>query len=372
MRQAARALVLLAVLALPARAEEDVAAAAAAAADRIEAAAALLDTAETRDDRVAALTETVRAFEDGLSALREGLRLAAVREAAIAADLDARSEEVARLLAVLQTMGRAPAPVMLLHPTGPLGTARSGMILADVTPALQSEVADLRAQLQEIADLRQVQEGAADVLERGLTLAQEAREDLAAAVANRTDLPRRFTEDAIATATLIAATETLDAFAGGLGLTVAEEIAVIVPDALDRKGTLGLPVTGTVLRRAGEADAAGVVRPGWIIATRPRALVTAPVAATLRYAGPLLDMGNVVILEPAPDVLIVLAGLAEVFGNAGLVLPEGAPVGLMGGEQPPADAILGDGGLPERSETLYLEVREGQSPVDPATWFAAG
>lgn len=370
-----RAVAVALLLAGPLRAEGDAAAAAAAAADRIETAAALLDSAEAREDRIGALTETVRAFEDGLVAMREGLRQAAIRQAAIEADLDARADEVARLLAVLQTMGRAPAPLLMLHPSGPLGTARSGMILADVTPALQIEVESLRAQLQELAELQAVQAGAADTLQRALDLAQRARADLAAAVANRTDLPRRFTEDPEAIAALIAATETLDAFAGGLGQTVAEEIAVIVPDALDRKGTLALPVPGTVIRRANEADASGVVRPGWIIATRPRVLVTAPVTATLRYRGPLLDYGNVVILEPAPDVLIVLAGLAEVFGEIGQVLPEGAPVALMGGSVPDADAILGDDtgqtGTAQ-TETLYLEVREGQSPADPASWFAAG
>lgn len=358
--------------AAPALAQDDAGAAARAAADRIETAAALLDAAEGRDDRIASLTETVRAFEDGLVALRLGLRHAAIRQAAIEADLAARSDEVAQLLAVLQTIGRAPAPVLSLHPSGPLGTARAGMILADVTPALQVQVDDLRGQLDELRELRAIQDSAAGQVQRALDLAQAARADLANAVAERTDLPQRFTEDPVAMAALIAAADTLETFAGGLGDTVAEDLAVIVPDALDYKGTLPLPAPGTILRRAGEADAAGVVRPGWVVATRPRVLVTAPVAATLRYRGPLLDYGNVVILEPAPEVLIVIAGLAEVFGEVGQVLPAGAPLGLMGGTMPEAQAILGDDAGLTQSETLYLEVREGQSPADPATWFAAG
>jgi len=369
-----RAVLVALALAGPAEAESTAAAAAEAAARRIETASALLDAADSRDDRIAALTETVRAFEDGLVALRDGLRQAAIRQAAIEADLAARSDEVAALLGVLESIGRAPAPILSLHPSGPLGTARAGMILADVTPALQGQVDALRAQLQELSDLRTVQAGAAATLQRGLDLAQQARAELAEAVANRTDLPRRFTENPEAVAALIAGTETLDAFAGGLDATEGEELAVILPDALDLKGALALPVAGTILRRAGEADAAGVVRPGWVIATRPRALVTTPVTATLRYRGPLLDYGNVVILEPAPDVLFVLAGLAEVFGETGQILPAGSPVGLMGGTMPGADAILGDPtgqtGTAQ-SETLYLEVREGQSPADPASWFAA-
>ena len=53
-----------------------------------------------------------------------------------------------------------------------------------------------------------------------------------------------------------------------------------------------------MLRGMNEADAAGIKRPGIILATRPGALVNAPTAATIRYVGPLLDYGNVMILEP--------------------------------------------------------------------------
>ena len=43
-----------------------------------------------------------------------------------------REAEIAQLLGVLLSMDSAPSPVLLLHPSGPVGTARSGMILAEV------------------------------------------------------------------------------------------------------------------------------------------------------------------------------------------------------------------------------------------------
>jgi len=48
-------------------------------------------------------------------------------------------------------------------------------------------------------------------------------------------------------------------------------------------------------------------------------------------------------------------------------------LGVMGGESPQAQAILTElaaGGGDLRTETLYLEVRDRQGPVDPAAWFA--
>jgi murein hydrolase activator len=346
--------------------------AALAARDRLLSAAILLDSADGSGDQIAALTETVQAYEDGLVAMRDGLRRVAVRRAAIDAELAARSDEVEQLLGVLMVMDPAEAPLLLLHPSGALGTARAGMILSEVTPAIQAEVVALRDQLAEMAELQAVQDSASQILSEGLDGAQQARARLAEAVAERTDLPQKFLEDETAVALLLSSTDTLDAFASGLGQTVPDDVAPDGTPALV-KGTLPLPVQGEILRRSGEADAAGIVRPGLVIATRPRALVLAPATSTIRFRGPLLDYGNVIILEPAADLLIVIAGLAEVFGDAGQVIPAGTPVGLMGGAQPAVDAILTESaqsGSGAQSETLYLEVRDGQGPVDPADWFA--
>ncbi len=339
------------------------------ASQRLQEARSILEAAEGRSDRVAALTETVQAYEDGLAALRDGLRRAAIRQRTLETDLAARSDEVARLLGVLQTMGRAPAPILLLHPSGPTGTARSGMMLAEVTPALQDKVTALRVQIEEVTILRSLQNDALGILEDGLDGAQTARAALSAAISDRTDLPQRFLNDPIQTAILLASSETLDAFASGLSDTQAGG----GPDASTVKGAIPLPVAGQIIRQFNEADAAGIARPGVLIATRPRALVSTPVSATIRYAGPLLDYGNVVILEPAADTLWVIAGLAEAFGEAGQIIPDGTPIGLMGGIITDAQAILNEsaqGSAQQRTQTLYLEVRDGQGAVNPAEWFA--
>lgn len=353
-------------------AQDGPAQAADAAARQLEAAAVALEQAHTARDRVRALTETVRAYEAGLAAMRDGLRRAASREAALARRLEAQRAEVAQLLGTLQVIETAPPPILILHPSGPLGAARSGMMLADVAPGLNARVARLRGDLEEVRTLRLLQQSAAARLEEGLAGVQTARADLSRAIADRTDLPRRFTEDPVRTAILISSTETLGGFASGLAQIASGEIAATHADVTAQKGAMALPVPGVVLHRAGEADAAGVRRSGIVIATRPRALVTTPASATIRYRGPLLDMGNVMILEPQADTLIVLAGLGEVYGEAGQVIPAGSPVGLMGDADAENGGILslsGDGSGTERNETLYIEVRESGLPVDPETWF---
>jgi septal ring factor EnvC (AmiA/AmiB activator) len=355
------------------RAEVDAAATARQAAKEIEAASISLQKAKTSRNRVKALTQTVQAYEAGLAALREGLRQAAIREKQLSGQLKAQEGDISRLLGVLQNLGNGASPTVFLHPDGPEGTARAGMILADIAPALDAEANVLRQTLQEVQILRELQQGAADRLQEGLDGAQNARAALSQAISDRTDLPRRFTEDPVQTALLIAATETLEGFASGLvDMQVEPEGMAALPGIDHRKGLLSLPVQSEILLRPGEADAAGVSRPGLVLAARPNALVTTPVAATIRFRGPLLSYDNVMVLEPQPGLLFVFAGLSEVYGDVGEVLPSGSPVGLMGGKDPEIDAILSqssEGTGQDRTETLYIEVRRGKTPVNPEDWF---
>lgn len=367
-----RAALFALVLAAPAGAQgNEGAAQARAAVVLLEAATRSLQEADRARDRVRALTETIQAFETGLAAMRTGLRQAAIVEAQLSARLAARDGEVGQLLAVLQGIG-ADTPKALLHPDGPTGTARAGLLLAELTPALNRRAAQLRSDLEDVQTLRLLQTDAEKRLREGLTSVQVARTALNQAMAERVDLPRRFVEDPVSTAILIASTETLDGFASGLSQIVAEEnTSVAIPAGIEAQiGELPLPVQGLTLRAMNEADAAGVVRPGLLLATRPRALVTSPTAATVRYRGPLLDFGNVMILEPRAETLFVFAGLDVVYGEIGQVIAAGTPIGLMGGEVSGTELSTdGEGTGTARTETLYIEVRQDNVPQDPESWF---
>ncbi len=358
----------------PAWAENDPSALARRAIDKLNQAHVALNEASRASDRVAALSQTIQAFEDGLDALREGVRQAALREAAIRHEFDRESEKLSRFLGVLMSIQSSSGPLGLLHPSGPLGTVRSGMIVADITPEIHRRAEALRRRLEEITTLRSLQQAAAKTLRQGLEDAQAARTGLSQAISNRTELPQRYLADPARLQRLVDGAETLEGFATGLsGIELKGPVPDPVRDFAAARGQLPMPVQGTLLRGFNEPDAAGVRRPGILVATRPLALVTNVWPATVRYRGPLLDFGQVVILEPEPGTLLILGGMDQAFGQVGQVLPAGAPLGLMGGASPDPDgffqnAVKGAGS--ERSETLYIELKRGDSPVDPAKWFA--
>ncbi|MTH33405.1 peptidoglycan DD-metalloendopeptidase family protein [Paracoccus limosus] len=351
------------------------AAEAAAAAQMLRDATGQLDQALTQEDQVASLTQMIQAYERGLAALREGLRRAGIREQEIRAEFDARRDKLGRVLGVMTAMQKSPETLLLLHPAGPEASARAGMILSSVGPSLQAEAESMQKDLEEIRTVRAIQLNAANTLAQGLAQVQEARRLLTSATTDRSQMPVRYGQDPEELRTLVQSADSLDAFASGIS-GMESDVGPPMADFEGAQGSLPLPVMGTVLRRYNEPDAAGVKRPGLVIATGPAALVTTPWPATIRYRGPLLDYGNVVIIEPARGYLMIFAGLGQVFGETGDVLQAGEPVGLMGGTEPSAQEFGADfvanaaiGGGAGQDETLYVELRKGKETLDPAEWF---
>ena len=338
-------------------------------------ASAALRAAGDDDNRLAALGRAVTAHEAALSALRAGLRAMAATERGMTGAIDAGAGRLHRTLAALQSLSRAPASALLAVRGGPLEATRAAMLMAAIAPELDRRVAALDHRLQALQSLRDRQQEAriearntlatlqelraatADALGRrdrsGLVTRPELRRQAAAAAARARDL------DGLATALR-------DLSLRDLGLRDAG----IKPGAAISPAPL--PVAGRVSARFGEPDPWDRPGHGWSIEAPAFAQVTAPWDATVRYAGPLIDYGQVVVLEPEPGYLVVIAGLAHVDRIAGETVLAGEKLGDLGGPLPTGDEILleqaaGAGQI--RQETFYLEIRRSGEPLDPADWF---
>jgi hypothetical protein len=246
------------------------------------------------------------------------------------------------------------------------------MIISDIVPILQENVDQLRDQVMVLQQLSETQIRANNSLQTGLMELQNAHSNLGRAIVNREELPKRFIADPEKMEILVKASKDLETFAASVQSIALNEPSVSLPSVRDRKGNLNLPVRGKVLRKFNEADAAGIKRSGIILATDPKAIVISPTAATIRYLGPLLDYGNVAILEPQNGLLFVFAGMDTLYGEIGQVIPALSPIGLMPSQSNEVDKIfktkanIYSGKL---SETLYVEVRSGSETENPLDWF---
>ena len=348
----------------PLAAHGDAASLAKEAADQLEQAVTALQDADNARDRIVALTETVRGYETGLSALRESLRVAVLEERALRENFNAEASELSGLLATLQSIERSAAQASLLHPDGALPAIRAGMLTSELVPALTARAEVLSNELADLTAVVSLQRAVEGQLESGLADVREARLALAQAISNRTQRPNPLATDEAALQALVNSAETLSGFAASF---MSNDTAA-APPVRDWP----LPVLGNRLRGFDEPGADGVKRPGWTVATETGALVTAPVAGTVRFTGPLLDQGTVIILEPRAGELLILAGLGKAFAERGEIVSKGAPLGQMGdleaSEQENLIETARDGGQ-RRPETLYIEVRQGGDAVDPTSRF---
>ncbi|MFN3259539.1 MAG: murein hydrolase activator EnvC family protein [Pikeienuella sp.] len=364
------ALLLALAFAGPAAADE---AAAQRAAEMLERAEALLSAARSPEERLAALGRAAQAREAALASLRDDLRAGAGRRAEIDAALRAEERRLLAVLSALQRLERAPRAATLAHPGGPVAAARAEMSLAAFAPELAREAAALAGTLKEIAAIDEAREAAAESARAALAALQRTRGDLAAAMregagaAPDPTLAERLKGEAAA---LAAGAETLRALARSLPPSGLADRPRAASFAAAR--SLPPPAEGPLRRRFGAPGAGGPAE-GVEVATAPWAAVYAPWPSAVRFAGPFGAEGAVVILEPDPDMLIVLSGLSGVSVAAGDIVPAGAPVGAMGGPAPAAEEFLiaamsAVETLP--AETLYMEVRRSGAPADPAIWFA--
>lgn len=331
-------------------------------------AAASLDAARTEPDRIAALTATVRAYETGLSAMRDGLRQAALEEREITSELAAEDADLGAMLALMQTATAEATTEALVHPEGALQTIRAGMLASMLVPALHRRADALTGDLTRVKELIALQEAGVGTLEDGLEGVREARLALSRAVGERDGrLPPRVSTDDAAIEALINSSETLSAFADTLLTEGVEESEI-------GRGW-ALPVKGEIVSGYNEKQRDGRARPGWTVETGAEALVTAPADATVRFAGELPGQGTVAILEPEGGSLIILAGLARSFVSRDQIVAENDPIGFMGpGRTSEQEKLNADdvGSSLHGVETLYIEIRQGRKPVDPADILSPG
>ena len=92
----------------------------------------------------------------------------------------------------------------------------------------------------------------------------------------------------------------------------------------------------------------------------------------MRFASDMPDFGGVLILEPRPGEMLILAGAGQIYVRRGQIVGRGDPLGSMpGGVMPAQDNLIEtveDGGQRAR-ETLYIEFRHGTEAIDPAARF---
>ena len=366
--------------------------------DRAALTTALIDARKKIEEAEAAAAET----QNRLDTLTGS-------EAAIQRSLASRRDVLIAVLAALQRMGRKPPPALLAQPQDVLRAIRASMLLGAVLPELRSETEALANDLQDLVSLRasiaaeqadlagQLEtrrnerarlEALIEARQKSIGAAQEALnveraraqalagqasslKDLIARMEGEldsarkaADLARKADEDR-ARLTEDQAAEAKARFAN----VPQRDPARLAPAIAfaEAKGMLSMPAAGTVIKYFGATSDFGGVEKGLSLATRPRAIVSAPSDGYIAFSGPWRTYGQLLIVNAGGGYYVVLAGLARIDVAVGQFVLAGEPVGVMGDGNGKTAAAVAIGAT---QPVLYVEFRKDGAAVDPGPWWS--
>lgn len=371
--------------------QEESEAAERAEAARLEAEALAAEIVQLQTRLVTAANSVSDSEQTALEIERRIADLAA-EEAVILERLLSDREALIDVLAALQRIERGTPPALAAAPGDAGEAARAASLLASITPQLQARAAALANELDNLRAVRESVEAERRDLTatetalaaqqdtiRGLLEARRQLEtrrrgeaerlaDVAATAGEQARSLRQLLE------TLRGMTEISPRFnprrlirSGDIpsptlrpedGL-VAARAAMAPIETLrfaDSRGELRPPVEGPIVLRFRQTDENNEPLEGIRIRARAGGQVVAPFDTRVEYAGSFNTYNGLLILSAGDDYYIVLAGLGSIYAQAGQSVLAGEPVGEM-----PADGDV--------APDLYLEIRRGETAVDPEPWL---
>lgn len=310
------------------------------------------------EGRVAATEQDIRTAEARVALVRGLQRERASR-------LGAGRQPVVELMAALDARRRRPTVLALLEPGSLDDLIHTRAVLATVTPVVQARTAALKTELDEARALAATGRRAVETLRAARTRLTGDRQRLAAAEARARSTGAALAGEALGVGDrALALGEQAFDIADRLGdLNGAQTTAarlLPLPAPTLRPGTrptgrpAGVyrsPVAGELITGLGEVAATGVTAKGLSFRVLPGAVVVAPAAGRVAYAGPYRRYGVIAILDHGGGWTTLITGLGALQVALNAPVAQGAPLGrASGGERP-----------------LTVELRRGERVVD---WLA--
>lgn len=281
-----------------------------------------------------------------------------VAETDLAVRVGANRNRLSHLLGALQMYSRNPPPALFVHPQDAKDAVRAAILIRAVTPQLEARARSYAAEVDQSKRLRRdVAAGSAELFTAESAVADE-KSKLEAAITEKTALERQLASGVLIAdrqiADIAGRAQTLSKLLGGLPANASVAAGA-------RPAHLRAPTLSAVVSRFGDRTAESNRSEGWTWKPAPGSAVSAPAAGLVEFAGPLYGWGQVLIMRLGGDYHVVLAGMDAVTVKPGQSVAEGQPIGHMVNSTAPG---IGSG-LAE----LYLEVRNGNRPVDPAPFL---
>jgi septal ring factor EnvC (AmiA/AmiB activator) len=266
---------------------------------------------------------------------------------------------LSRLLGALQLYRKDPPPALLVSPKNAVDAVNAAILIKAIAPDLEAKARAFAAEAKTLQALRRsIVLANSDVLDAE-SQGAEQRAEIERLIIQKSALERRMDASADVAARDV---RRLARQAKSLGQIItgleAFEGSGVEGDDL----RLAAPVSGAPIRRFKDRWPGQARSEGWSWRTNTGQVVLSPSEGRVDYVGPLKGWGLVLILRLAGAYHLVLAGLGASNVAIGSEVSAGEPIGRMAGRA----GVKDKGTAPPE---LYLEVRKGDAPVDPARWL---
>ncbi len=318
---------------------------------------------DTTQNGLVKLARSIRDNEKSLAELDTRIAELAQQDANLTARLEKDYGSISNLILALQRIRRIPPEAVIARPGAPLQTAQSAMLLQGMLPAVNARAAELAANLEQLAKIRdslaeeraksveaveQLKSQSAEMqnlLGKRKTLFKSTRNDYET---KQKDVAR-ISKQADSLRDLVTKLEQQDREAAKT--LEGKKVARSMPKA----GIAGLPVSGPVVTAFGEKDNIGATSEGISVQAKPGNLVVAPMGGIVKFAGTFRNYGQLVILQHENGYHSLIGNLGKISVALGQSIKSGEPLGNMPSGASSHDAL-----------TLYYELRHNGRPVDPA------
>ncbi|MEM9714979.1 MAG: peptidoglycan DD-metalloendopeptidase family protein [Pseudomonadota bacterium] len=327
-----------------------------------------LGTQSGSDARNAALKRLITAQEDTIEIMRAAIRRLSLSIRSDQEALQNKEQLLSQAVGALVSINASPAPLLVLNPGGADGTAHAALIFETLVPELAAQITKQNALLidrQTLLDQWVADAALAKTFHRNTQSAQIA---LNTADAARVALPENYATSAAAVSDMTVFDLATNRFFDTLSDT--EKVNTTAPTI--PKGGLRWPVPMTDAPQIQSSGVGSTKSIGAIIETNPFQRVTSPSSGTVIFAAPFMDEGDLVMIEPMRDMLILISGLSRSLVTAGDIVNKGDWIGLIG------PTISQDSDLISTTQPvtpvdeinrIYLEVHFDGTPNDPLEWF---
>jgi septal ring factor EnvC (AmiA/AmiB activator) len=332
-------------------------------------------------------TAQSRGFEKAEAEARAQLEALQVEEKDLRSKIEADNLLSSDLLAALQRIERKPPPALLVSAESATDAARAASLIAYLTDSLTEKTELMKMRVTELEDLRKKMDKNRKEISANASEVSARLRGIKSVISNKSVLNSQLDKDR---KQKIEEAEKLASEANNLRELIrsfedrADDVAprlkpdrgsidpnpqikprkgnpapVYIPPSgarfADTRGSLPLPVFGTLSKAFGARTSNGGRAKGVSLRTAKLAQVVAPFPGRIEFSGDFND-DNVVILNVGSGYFIVMTGLGETFAQAGDDVKGGEPLGTMPGNN-------------RSKPELFMEFRKDRSSIDPAPWI---